>query len=1013
MQRPPRIVSGAPSDRLSGIAFQNSQLAKSLVSRLTNRISPSLVEALPALLSESPDPDSAVILFDRLISESTSEVTDLLNRHNFLAHYAIVIFGHSRFLGETLIQNSDILQAFLRERNLDLSFSHDDFEQNLSRFRARSFESDVPLLLARFKRREYLRIMLRDVLKIAPLAETTAEISALADVLIVEGLRNAASVLQRRHGTPQHLDGEGRLVDTHFSVLSLGKLGGNELNYSSDIDLLYIFGDGKEPSSAQITNREYFIRLAQLTTATLSEVTREGPVFRIDLRLRPQGNEGELAISLQTALRYYTSVAHDWERQALIKLRHSAGDIALAREFIRRVQPQVYGESEGEATGERSEHSDRSPDSGFRQQAEKPAGPLNFAAIKTALVARERMDRRREKRRISSASAAIDIKLDHGGIRDIEFLVQCLQRVYGGAEPWLRSGGTLFSLQKLHDKSHISGKEFHDLTSAYEFLRHLEHRLQLRQGQQTHQLPLAQSELNVLQSSMGGYAPQEYEIKDLISTVRGRMSGVAEIYRHIIYQEQSHIQKDSPGTGFSLKGEAESTEDQSTHQILDRLVRDAPALHEILKTPGLSPHGRANLFRFLSSAFTGSQRYAEVTRNSEVIAGAIGLFEYSDYLTDIVVRYPEEIETLAGIEKEISPKGGQHLFPPPVSWGHATADPVFEYLGTANHSYGEKLALLRKHFRHRVFAIGARDITTFGGVYECLESITAAAGHAISAAFAVAGNPDGLAAMAVGRLGSRELDVLSDADLVFVCAREKDRERLTKSAQQIMQALSAYTRDGMVFPVDTRLRPRGAAGELLVTPGQLVAYFQQESEAWEALTYTKLRFVAGSRELGDRVMSLTAALYQRHASDPDFLHAVHTMRDKLAATGGSAPNFKAFPGGTYDIDFLSGYLLIKHEIPNKQGTLRDRIWKCVAAKLLENRDAACLDHAAELLRTAEHVSRLTIGRVQKWLPAVEHARQVTENVTSNIVNRKFPEGLEAELLCTLREVRQIYNRVLV
>jgi len=1016
MQSPgsPRIVSGALSDRLSGIAFQNLQLATSLVSRLTSRISPSLVEALPALLSESPDPDSAVILFDRLISESPSEVTGLLNRHNFLAHYAIVIFGHSRFLGETLIQNSDILQSFLRERNLDLSFSHDDFEQNLSRFRARSFESDAPLLLARFKRRECLRIMLRDVLKIAPLAETTTEISALADVLIAEGLRNAARVLQRRHGSPQHLDVEGRVVDTHFSVLSLGKLGGNELNYSSDIDLLYIFGDGQEPPAAQITNREYFIRLAQLTTATLSEVTREGPVFRIDLRLRPQGNEGELAISLETALRYYTSAAHDWERQALIKVRHSAGDIALAREFIRRVQPQVYGESKGQPARERPEHSDPSPDSGFRPQAGKPAGPLNFAAIKTALVARERMDRRREKRRMSGSPAAIDIKLDHGGIRDIEFLVQCLQRVYGGAEAWLRSGGTLFSLQKLHDKSHISGKEFHDLTSAYEFLRHLEHRLQLRQGQQTHQLPLAQSELSILQSSMEGYAPQEYEIKDLIKTVRRRMSAVAEIYGHIIYQEQTQIQKDSPTAGFALKIEAEPTaSDKSTQQILDRLAQDAPALHEILKAEELSPHGRANLFRFLSSAFASSQRYAEVVRQSRNVAGAIGLFEYSDYLTDIVVRYPEEIETLSGIEKEIPPAGGQHLFSAPLGWGRATVDPIFEYVGTANHSYGEKLSLLRKHFRHRIFAIGARDITAFGGVYETLESITAAAEDAISAALAVAGNPEGLTVMAVGRLGSRELDVLSDADLLFVCAREKDRERLTKSAQQIMQALSAYTRDGMVLPVDTRLRPRGGAGELLVTPGQLIAYFQQESEAWEALTYTKLRFVAGSRELGDRVMSFTAALYQRHASDPDFLHAVRTMRGKLAATGGSEQNFKAFPGGTYDIDFLTGYLLIKHEIPNKQGTLRDRIWKCVAANLLENREAACLDHAAELLRTAEHVSRLTIGRVQKWLPAIEHARQVTENVTSKIVNRRFPEGLEAELLRTLREVRDIYDRVLV
>src|SRR5206468_11710056 len=208
-------------------------------------------------------------------------------------------------------------------------------------------------------------------------------------------------------------------VTTPFAVLSLGKLGGNELNYSSDIDLLYLHGDGPEPPAAAISNREYFVRLAQQVTEILSRHTAEGAVFRIDLRLRPQGNEGELAISLSNALRYYAETAHDWERQALIKVRNSAGDIALAREFIRRVQPQVYSEQ------------------------------VNFAAIKTALVAREKIDRKRRKQAATEGYESIDVKIDRGGIRDIEFLVQCLQRVYGGAEPWLRSGGTVFSLQKL------------------------------------------------------------------------------------------------------------------------------------------------------------------------------------------------------------------------------------------------------------------------------------------------------------------------------------------------------------------------------------------------------------------------------------------------------------------------------------------------------------------------------------------------------------------------------------
>lgn len=1013
------------ADSTANIPFQNPENANIALHHVTEKVSPSIAAALPALLAEAPDPDSALIMFDRLISESP-EIAHLLERHNVLAHYAIVVFGHSRFLGETLIRNPDILQSFLKDENLDRSFAREDFQQGLSRFRSRSFETDSSLLLARFKRREYLRIMLRDVLKIAPLAETTAEISALADTMIEEALRDAESALQRRYGTPQHLDAEGRLVDTRFSVLSLGKLGGNELNYSSDVDLLYIFGDGQESPGAPISNQEYFVRLSQHLTEALSRVTQEGSVFRIDLRLRPQGTEGELAISLEAALRYYNRVAHDWERQALIKIRHSAGDISLAREFIRRVQPQVYGNdadrsdsgspeqtSEEKVSNQTTERLNADPTlrSGFRQQAQTPAERLNFAAIKTALVAREKMHKRNHSQRFPNV--ALDVKLDRGGIRDIEFLVQCLQRVHGGAEPWLRSGGTLFSLQKLHDKQHITGKEFHSLTSAYEFLRHLEHRLQLRQGQQTHRLPSTQIDLKILQRSMEGYDPREYQIMELVTTVQRRMTAVAEIYQRIIFQQQARSQVESPDTGFKLNSRPELTSsDQSNQQVLERLAQDAPLLYQAISTENPSVHARKNLFRFLGSALTSSRRYAEIIRNEPAVIRALVLFEASEYLTDILIRYPEEIATLTDLDNPIPRVDSGYLFASPLGRGRATVDPVFEYVATANNSHGQKLALLRKHFRHRILAVGARDINAQCGVYESLDSMTSAAEDAIAAAAGIVGHRDGMAIMAVGRLGSRELDVHSDADLLFVGEREKDRVALTKSAEQVIQALSAYTRDGMVFPIDTRLRPRGGAGELLITPGQLSSYFEKEAQPWEALMYTKLRFVAGSQALGDQVMSLTDNLYQRYAADPDFVNAVRSMRDKLASTNSSERSIKSSPGGTYDIDFLTGFLLIKHGIPNKQGSLRDRLWRCAGAGVLEHADAAKLDHAAEFLRTVEHVVRLVTGRVQKWLPATEHAQDATEKLTAQILNREFANGLEAELLETLSKARTIYDKVL-
>ena len=974
------------------IPFRNPDGAKLSLAAASPRVCPALAAALPGLLAESPDPDCALRLFERLTE--SPEIVRLLDRHNFLAHYAIVVFGHSRFLGETLIQNPDLLQSFLREKNLDRSFSQEEFHESLARFRARSFETDVSLTLARFKRREYVRIMLRDVLKIAPLAETTAEISALADVLIEEALREADSKLQRRHGTPQHLDALGRLTDTPFAILSLGKLGGNELNYSSDADLMYIYGDGEEPPKVPVSNREYFIRLAQQTTEILSRVTREGPVFRIDLRLRPQGGEGELAIRLSQALKYYAETAHDWERQALIKVRHSAGDLVLAREFIRAVQPHVYTEK------------------------------INFAAIKTALVAREKMHKRRQQgSALEQIEAVIDVKIDRGGIRDIEFLVQCLQRVYGGAEPWLRSGGTLFSLQKLHDKGHISGKEFHDLTSAYEFLRHMEHRLQLREGRQTHQLPSSEADSQVLQRAMEGYAPGEHRGGELAALVRRRMGAVAEIYQRVIYQQQSRGRQQSRDTEFKLLSAPEpAITDQSTQHLLERLAAEAPALYEITNRPDLSLQARSNVHRFLVSAFASSHRYAAVLRHQKEAARALILFEASDYLTQILIRHPEEIATLAETEEarprpgrgylvEESP-GERFLFDNfSLESSKGSSDPVFAYLGNSPIAYGEKLSHLRQHFRHRAFAVGAKDLIELRSVYESFSDITLAASDAMGAAFSMAGSPPGLAVMALGRLGKGEFDLLSDADVLFVCDEEGDRIALTRCAEQMMHALSAYTREGMVFPVDARLRPRGGEGELLSTPTQLAAYFEHEAQPWEALMYTKLRFFAGSKTVGERAIAQLKTLFERFAADDGFAAAVREMRTKLEAAE-PEKNFKSSPGGVYDIDFITSFLLVKHGVAQKQGSLRDRLWRCVSIGLLDKVEAAVLDHAAELLRTAEHVSRLVVGRPGRWLPATEHGRQVAEKFTAKILGRNFSDGLENELSRTFASVRLIFDQVL-
>ena len=817
--------------------------------------------------------------------------------------------------------------------------------------------------------------MLRDVLGIATLAESTAELSALADVLIEEALREVGAQLQHRFGTPQELNREGRLVDSRFAVLSLGKLGGNELNYSSDIDLLYLYSGALEPGGTEISNREYFIRLAQQTTELLSRHTREGPVFRIDLRLRPQGNDGEPAVPLAHAVDYYSRVAHDWELQAMIKARHSAGDLALVRQFLRAVQPYVYQED------------------------------LNFAAIKTALETREKIGSRRRRRVVSQAGASgIDVKIDRGGIRDIEFLVQCLQRVYGGSEPWLRSRGTMFALQKLHDKEHISGKDFHNLTNAYEFLRNLEHRLQLRHGQQTHRLPQPPAELQILARSLtreGIIAPTPEEF---LLHAKRRMAAVAEIYQRVIYQEQNQPRPDK-SQAFELEPQIPVTPENSYSRMMQRLAIDSPALRELVGRSELSQHARRNLERFLSSAGTTSERYGAVLHSPDAVERALEIFEFSEYLTDILVRHPREILLLEQIGTPPSRESAD-LFDAGAGGGDVIPDPVFAYLAQDKVDRSEAMCILRQHYRQRTFLSGARDLFQSRDVFESLNENTAAADAAIQAALALAGSPEGFAVIGLGRLGAQEFDLLSDADVLFVCDECCNNEEMRRVAERMMEALTAYTRDGTVFPVDARLRPHGREGELIATPTQLADYFAQEAKPWEALTYLKMRYVAGDGGVAERALQAVRTCTAQIATRPDFQTELEDVRARLEHSE-SGPNFKTGPGGTYDLDYLAGTLQAQHQLW-LTGNLRDRLRLLAKHNLLPAPEFQRLQESALFLRTLEHLVRLVTGRARKWLPVAEHPRRSVHRLLWRVLGAESSFDPEMRLAEVMRQAREIY-----
>jgi glutamate-ammonia-ligase adenylyltransferase len=934
-------------EALTKVDFRDPSAANGNLVGIRKRMSKTTYERVLRYLAETPDPDTATIFLDRLLEATRDQRVTGISRSNAQMHALCLLFGSSPWLGETLIQNPDILKRLSNRAQLQRALSTEEFLEEFARMRTRFGEGDLSASLARFRKREYVRIVVRDLLGIAELAEVTEEISSLADALLEEALRQVGAELAREYGAPQWIDENGRHRDAVCAIISLGKLGGRELNYSSDVDLLFLHDVGCEPTDAATMNRAYFALLAERITGLLSRPTAEGQVFRIDLRLRPYGREGQLAVTLPHAIRYYNHIAEDWELQAMIKARHSAGEPSLSRQFISAIANSVYR-----------------PD-------------VNFAAVKTALQMRQRFDKRATVTR--SKEHSIDVKLDKGGIRDIEFLVQCLQRTYGGEEGWLRSRGTLFTLQNLHDKGHISGRDFQVLSKTYEFLRRVEHSLQLRYGQQNHQIPSGEPELHILAKSFSTGVKPLRSPQQFVAEVRARMSEVAGLYQQVVYLEKSSQSLSVP----ELSAEPSTPAESSYSRAMRRLAVDAPGMFARIAAGKLSQHGRKNLARFLNACATTPERFAAMLQAQDVTERALKILEYSDFITDLLVRHPGEVVWLRNepdSDRASTPQGGP--------------DP-----GT-----------LRKHFRRAVIAANAEDLFERSVIWRVLEENTAAADQALSDAVLMTQIPGDFAVMAVGRLGSREFDVLSDADLLFVAAESIQLDECRRISERLMEILTAYTKEGTIFPVDTRLRPQGGQGEFVSTPTRLAHYFLREAKPWEAISYLRLRYVAGSRDIALRALHAVHAGTAAIGSSQEFLRELREMRERLEVSD-TNPNFATGPGGLFDIDFLVGGLQAQHGLSSR-GNLRDRIKAVCGAGLLGPDIGQELTANAEFLRSLEHYIRLVTGRPQKWLPAGEHARSALEELMTRHDNLNHRKDLAVRLESVLRRNREISARYL-
>lgn len=1001
--------------QFSGVAFQDSARAAANLERVARAIPSALHAPLASLLSQSPDPDGALNLLERYASQAPADVLASLAQHPTGLTYLVAIFGYSAFLADTFLAEPGLPAQFARDRNFTKLKSKEDLMQDYARFSTTAPDPWLASQLARFKRRTYLRIALKDVLGVSTLAETTLELSELADVIIHNALVYCAQQLRTRYGEPQYRDAEGRIGRSEMAVISLGKLGGNELNYSSDIDLLFLYSrdgetsGGSEPDSV-ISNKEYFVRLANAVTRTITQSTPYGQTFRVDLRLRPEGEQGDLAISLASAREYYERRARDWELQMLIKARHSAGDERLTRDFLRHTEPYVYG------------------------------APADFAAIETVLLTRERIS----KKMSASHSEGTDIKQHRGGIRDIEFLTQCLQRLHGGRDHWVRSGGTLLALRKLNDKRCLSDRDYAGLNGAYELLRKIEHRIQLDSGRQTHRLPLEPEPLDRLarrvRAERGGtraivgphgVAPALGPGAALVARVDEVFRTVDAIYQHVIHPRTAAAEP----ADYALSAPSFTPSDQagtSYEAALDFVSRRAPELAQKLERIAPPARARKNIARFLASVFSTPEGFSLARERPEQVARGAQIVSASDFLADLLIHRPGEVVNLEFPEGatddadqlEIRFDTSANAVPP----GHAANAEPFRWMLDSGWGMREQMALLRKHFQTQKLALGGRDVIAFDSVLASLarwsllacRSITTAACAAMQSAngaeFALPAQRP-FAILGLGRLGLQEFDLASDADLVFIVPSgtpEQEMEWWTALAGRIIEALSSYTSDGTLFPVDTRLRPRGQEGELVITEEALLAYLQSAAQVWEGVTYLKASAVAGDAKFGaSAVARIQAKVLERFSRHEALAAEMRQMRARLEREmAGSPGDPKNAAGGYYDIDYILAFLRLRYQVSLPSGANTVAQIRALASQdFLNAQDAETLERGATILRGIDHAVRLVTGKAAQGLRNhVGHAAQ-TEDLARQW--RIAPEGrtIAEEAAAVQGAVRAVYDRI--
>lgn len=915
---------------------------------------------IEAIIKDLPDAESAERFLTQFNEKNPSQYTKLLKNKGLLSD-VLTLVAYSPLLAATLLQNPNYLWWLNRHRAESSVRDKEELLESLARFALTNTQIEPQILLARFRRRELLRIYLHDIRRLGTVAEMTEEISNLADAILEYALRLARQEMDNRYGIPLETDEKNRSKPAGFCVVSLGKLGSKELNYSSDIDLLFIYSSDGNTSGigtkGTVTNREYFVKLAEFVTKIVGQQTGEGAAYRVDMRLRPHGRIGALALSLKETVRYYQTEARKWEKQVLIRARASAGDAEIFKNFFSAVEDFVFSKDESIEN-----------------------------ALENVRLSKEKINQEQNK------NSGFNVKLGKGGIREIEFIAQALQLAHGGRDEWLRSPHTLISLTRLADRKLISENELTELFDGYEFLRRLEHILQMEHGLQTHNVP------------------NEVE-KKLLTAKRINLSSAEELENAVSFHTEN--------VNCVFTRVFGSSEPNEKTALIEEIEIGTKSEIEIEKKPSV-------IYQPILDSLAKTESNRKLTAKTRKILEKLS--QISPPFAQSLVSNPKLIETLPNISEDFPQKNYKDI--------------LFEKCAEET-DFARRLAEFRKLHAQFLLEIA---------VFDVFEKISQQKAKILQTELAEASLETALfitkqeicrkysqnfdyfpfAVLGLGKLGGRGIDYGSDLDLVLVFDDEEytpipklsQAEFYSRLVEIFVTTLSALTREGQIYRVDLRLRPYGKNGTTSIGKRAFLNYLQNHAAIWEWLAYVKIRSVAGDLGLGDFVETQARKIIHQNAQteeikEDNFKNLKEESRrirerlreEKSTSQRGKEIDIKFGEGGMLDVYFAIRFLQLRDNLPDEtenRSTI-SMIEKLFEAESLSKDDFENLKNGYDFLSKLDHQLRLTVGRSTR-LPL---ANQTALQIIAKRLKLDSVNSLLENLTLHRLNIRNSYNEILL